>query len=257
MRRVSVIIFLVIILEVFVYFSQAPNKQIPNEDFSNLTFRVDSTKSQYIWAEPIPLILSLENKTGKAIKGEVALVFSSGNIRMFVERPDKSVSQIKPLSLIRGCLGCESTELIPPYARYQRKEILENSLEDFFSTSGEYKIWAELCDKICSESNIRSVLSNSITINIKTPQGTDYEAYKVLKSLPSDPLDKFEKKSIKKYMQVLEEFVSNYNGTPYGDYVVFELANIYTFRKEYEKALNQLEKISRDFIFIEIGRAHV
>ncbi|MDQ3798461.1 MAG: tetratricopeptide repeat protein [Acidobacteriota bacterium] len=220
------------------------------DDFSMLSFSIETTKNQFLWAEPIPLILNFENGTGKYIKGQIDLSFSSARVKVFVEKPDKTVTEIKPLSLSKGGILGELEQPASPSVKYQRKEILHYDLEKFFSSPGEYKIRAELCSQICQDLPVSKISSNFITINIVKPEGIDYEAYRALKSHP-DIFSRYQKDKVEDYKKSLIEFISKYGRTPYADYVAFDLARIYLFFKEYDKAQSCLERISSNFVLMD------
>jgi hypothetical protein len=216
--------------------------------FSMLSFNIESTKKTILREEPIPVILTLVNGTGKELKGEVDLSFSSDRVRIFVEKPDKSVTEVQLLSLIRGGMLGEIRQPLSQNARYERKEIIQYELEKTFFDPGQYRIWAEFCSKFCPDTPVMSVLSNSIFVAIAVPEGIDREAYEQIKTIPGIS-EQSDKNKLGSYTRALENFVSKYSKTPYGDYFLYQLALQYRAELKFEKARECFERVGRDFIF--------
>lgn len=210
-----------------------------NNEFSKLTFRIETSKNQFLLSEPMPFILTVKNETDKMVRGSIDLDFSSPMIKIIVENPDKFVSKFQPSHFISDSLY-ESNQIIAPYKEFKKKQLLQNNLENFFSKVGEYKIWIELCNDQCIQSNV-------VLVSIILPKGDDYTAFNDLKKIP-DILNVHPKK----YKEALELFVLKHSNSAYTNFVRYNLAQQYIFFQEYNEAKECLEKISSDFYFADI-----
>jgi hypothetical protein len=211
---------------------------IQYDEFSKLSFNIQTSKHDYVLLEPIPLFLNVRNDTGRPVKGHVDLNFSSLNLKVVVQNPDIITSKFTPTRIIDETLY-EDGQTIAPNKRYEKRQLIEDGLDEFFSVAGEHKFWVEMCDEQC-------VLSNPVTVNIVLPEGKNREAFEDLKKLPN-----VFKSHPRIYKQALEDFVSRHHNSVYGNYFLYKLASQYMFFHEYEKAKETFGKIDYDFIFRE------
>jgi hypothetical protein len=231
-----------------IYFPQAQSQQDRASDFSRLTFNVESTKRQFILAEPIPFILSVKNETGQQIEGNIDLGFMSGQVKVFVEKPDKKIVKIDPLSKYRGCSVCVP-QPVTPNAQYKSREIIDFNVEKFFDRPGEYKIWAELCNKMCNNLPTSKATSNLLILSIFQPQGVDHETYLDYKKLREFERTKWNKNTFGQYMQILQEFSDKHSNSPFSDYIRNDLGNLYNGFGQHQKAKETYLRISPNYIF--------
>lgn len=174
-RNLSTLVFSGILFWGLVYTNQA---QVPNNNFSQLRFSIETNKNWFVLSEPIPLTLKVSNEASSPIGGGVDLNPKYRRIRYFVEKPDKTVVNIEPFQMYSGtCEGCKTKFPLLPNITFENKDAVQNLVENIFSVEGDYKVWAEICEKECSEANSSKAASNQIQFKVYEPKGRDQEAY--------------------------------------------------------------------------------
>jgi hypothetical protein len=217
--------------------------------FSRLTLELATTKEGFVLREPIPLILTLGNKTQESIIGHKALGLSYNLIELFTlhNGEKRKIENLSPLQkLVRV-----NPISIGPGERHQAKELLTLDLDKLFPRPGTYQIQAVLHDVSRKE----QIQSNILTIYIHEPAGLDLLAYEYLKknANPSNFFTGLELSGNEQGQKVLEGFVSNFSGTSYWDYAADMLAGFYFVKKEYEKAIELYAKVAAktNFLFAD------
>ena len=219
-------------------------------DFSDLTLEIATAKEEFNQLEPIPLALTLSNKTDETITASTALNFDYHFLTLFVRLPGGERQMIERLSMLQKFVGVGSGK-IKPSQTTQLKQLVDIELDKIFPYPGEYQLQAELMDG----DSKKVIKSNHLRIRIMEPQGLDRQAFDFIKKNgnPSYFLNGYERVVDKKPLSILEEFVSRFGETAYGDYATFQLGEVYFYGKDYEKAIKHLEKLANkpDFVFSE------
>lgn len=252
-NRLSSTLFTAIILlsAVVVDFSRTVQVQgnfQDGSDFSKLSLEIDSTKKEFIQLEPIPIILTLTNKTSRPIKGHSAIDVSQNYVKLFVKRPGVEIKKIRELSLNRK-LVVAADKVIEPGEHYQSNQILTLNLDEEFPQPGLYQLHAVLMDA----DGKREAKSNILTIRIAEPRGLDYQAFEYIKEkgTPADFFYGVDIPGSKNTQSVIEEFESSFGESAYGDYASFLLGEFYFLKEDYAKAHEKFDKVAKkaDFIF--------
>ena len=204
--------------------------------FSRLTLEAATTKQRFVRLEPMPLILTLDNRTTVPIRAQTTLLFDAHLIHLFVEDSNGLRREIE-LSAASAFFGAESRVMKPGEQR-REKQLMALGLDKAFPQAGSYKIEAELHDGNSEE----VVKSNQVVIQIIEPQGLDIEAFNFIreKATPSN----FFYGVTRSTPATVEEFVSKYGKSTYGDYAAFLLGQFYFSRDEYEKAAVKLKQVA-------------
>lgn len=140
---------------------------------------------------------------------------------------------------------------IKPGEAFPLKQLIDIDLDKIFPYPGEFQLQAELLDV----DGKKTIKSNHLRVRIIEPAGLDRQALDFIKnnSNPSYFLNGYERIVNKKPLSILEEFVSRFSETAYGNYAAFQLGEVYLSKKDYEKAIKHLEKLAKksDFVFAE------
>jgi hypothetical protein len=227
-----------------------------NASFSKLSLGLDSTKKEFIQLEPIPIILTLDNKTSEDIKGHSAIDISQNYIKLLVAQPGAEVREVRELSLNRK-LVVASAKLIKPGDHYQSSQLLTINLDEVFPEPGLYQLQAVLMDS----DGKREVKSNKLTLRIVRPEGLDYQAFEYIKEIgtPSSFFYGVNIPGTKNTQKVLEEFESAFGASRYGDYSSFLLGEFYFSKRDYAKAYEKFDKVAKkaNFIFTEKAKQYL
>lgn len=103
---------------------------------------------------------------------------------------------------------------------------------DLFPVSGQYQVQFFVKDKA----------SELITISISEPSGIDLEAYEELKKYESGNTFNWAW-SAENGLKKLEEFVSKYRSSVYGDFASIFLARIYVSKGQFDKARKEFNAL--------------
>lgn len=220
--------------------TQQPHESKRVLDFTNLTLEVASTKQKFILLEPVPIILTLSNKTSQQVLGHDALGFNDNRVDLFVTRDGNERRQIQQLSPYATKTDVDS-KMIAPGKRIQAKELLTIDLAKIFPEPGTYQLEAVLHDADWK----LQITSSPRTLQISAPEGNDVAAYGYLKQLK---LSRFLNGSgLSHYAEereALEEFVTTYGDSTYGDYATLLSGSMHFSKKDYQKALLRLSKLA-------------
>src|SRR5437870_12081231 len=107
-----------------------PIDKSSTSDFSGLVLEITTTKDAFVQLEPVPLALTLTNKTNQTILGHNALNFSLGFTDLFVYHNGEG-RQIVNLSPIRGSATVKPRQ-IQPRESYGSRELLVLDLDKVF-----------------------------------------------------------------------------------------------------------------------------
>jgi hypothetical protein len=145
-----------------------------------LTFKVSTRQNSYVLREPIPFDLNLSNQTNIPIRSGSRLSFRDTNFLVLNENGETTRWEISKYSLDGSPSGVIE---IPPDKEMVSEELLDEELsEKIFSRPGHYKLRIEyVYDVYTPRREQIKFMSNSITINIRMPQGNDKRAYDYLK----------------------------------------------------------------------------
>ena len=221
--------------------------------FSDLTLGITAPKEVFNQLEPIPLIVSLSNKTDRPVLGHLTLKFAANYVHLFVRQVGGDKRRIENLSMIQPLIGAYPQKILPGSV-LQEKQLVDLELDKIFPYPGEYQLQARLLDI----DGKKTIESNLLRIQILEPTGLDRQAFDFIKNNgnPSYFLNGYDRVVDNKPLTILEEFVSRFSGTAYGDYAIFQLAGVYFAKEDYEKAIKHLEKLANksDFAFAERAR---
>jgi len=216
--------------------------------FSYLRLEIESTKSDFLPLEPIPLLFKLENATKDPVRGHTALEFSQNHIDLFIVGSEGSVKRIdlaKPVSKLVEVVE----KPFQPGEIHRSKELLTVGMNDILSQSGQYQIQAVIHGANSSE----QVKSNLLLVRVSDASGPNQRALNLIRSESALP-DKFAGYDLSQNQQalaILERLSNQFSETPYSDYASFRVGEFYFYTKKYDKAKEYLDKLAdkNDFIF--------
>ncbi len=225
-------------------------KALPqNGEFRELSLQINSSASNFVPLEPIPVTFTLENNTSTSIWGHAAFELYLRYLEILVQKPDGSVQKIDALSLLNGRTFVENG-LLPPGVKIVKTEVLDYQLERYFGEPGQYKIKAVFN----SREHNQKIDSNWLSFTISEPTGENLAAYTLLK----------EQKNLttvfwgigvvnsEKEVQVLERLIGIYPESSYSDYARYVLSSYYLATKQNDQAkemLNELGK-KKNFVYL-------
>ena len=220
--------------------------------FSKFTLRIASTKEDFVQLEPIPIILNLANETNQPILGHTALDFSYHHVKLFILQDGGERREIQNLSPLMKRVRIEPRK-IAPGENHQATQLLNVDLDKIFPEPGSYQIQAVLQDI----DNKQEIHSNLITIRITSPNDLNLQAFEYIRNSenPSYFFTGVSFTDSEQERKVIEDFVSKFGGSVYGDYATFLLGELYFSRKEYQKASEQFNKVAKNVNFVFAGKA--
>jgi hypothetical protein len=210
--------------------------------FSDLTLELTAPKQNLVQLEPIPIILTLRNKTAYSIISQTTLDFAAGRVQLFIIEDNREPVRIQNISPIAKFVVVDPGP-IRPGERRQTKELLNIALDKVFPQPGSYQIQAVLRD----DREKQQIKSNLLTLRVLEPTGLDMQAFDYLKHR-TNPSYFFSGLEAEKTESQLLEFVSNFRDSSYGDHAAFLLSHLYFARKDHQRLIEQLNGFRSDFI---------
>ena len=213
--------------------------------FADLTLEIASPKQKFVQLEPIALILTLSNKTRFPVVARTSLDFAAGFLQLFAIRENGELIQIQNLSPLAHVVVVRPGT-IQSGQSYQTKELLTLDLDKVFPQPGTYQIQAVLRNG----EGEQQVKSNLLTIQVLEPTGVDVQAFDYLKNR-TNPSYFFSGLELDQTQAQMVTFVSNFRDSSYGEYAAFILGEFYFVRKDYTRAIEQLDDVTkkRDFVY--------
>ena len=233
--------------------AQQQNGSVRALTFSNLTLEIATTnKKEFVKLEPMPITLTLSNKTTQTILGHGTLGFSANLVKLFVARGDGKGQEIQQLSPFPEEVFIKPIEMKPGDG-FHTKELLSLNLDNIFPQPGEYQIYAVLFDP----NSKREVKSNKLTVQILQPEGIDRQAFEFIQtnSRSANLLSGRYLSGNQRAQNALEMFVQIFDKSVYGDYASFLLGELYFTQEEYNRAAEQFNKVANKADFVLADRA--
>lgn len=206
---------------------------------SAMRFEIALDRPEYLQLEPVGVKCGFSNETDKPITTLIPSFLNES--RLEVNSGGES-RQFNSLSIFSGLLR-RSPVTFAPGTSAEENITLEKGLDEIFPAPGTYTIRLALPG---SEGNL--IWSNPVKITILEPAGIDKEAFNFIqrnKSHRRYPVLFLWNDDIKNEagQTLLEEFVSKYSASIYGESAIYQLGNYYFRRNEYEKARTELKKL--------------
>ena len=231
-RRPGVLACVAVLIAAWV--SARPAAQTPptRTGFTSLTLTLSVPARSFLLLEPVPLTLTLENRTSEPILAHTALGFNEWHLEVFIHPSGSPAYRVEQLSSIMIRIG-GSPVTLPPRYRQVSTEPLTVKLRQVFPTPGKYGIQAVLHGL-----NGDQIRSNIAGIQVIQPAGLDRLAHRFLAD--SGKADYFFDGPGLASDQVVyseyESFARRYQGTPYTDYANLALGRLHESRKEIDIA---------------------
>lgn len=226
-------------------FQQKPYFKTVNakSEIPSLTLAVSTLKNDYLQIEPIPLSITLSNRTNQPIPWKGILIIGP-NVNLLTRNAGGEEFKFVGSKYATGLFGSASRTM-QSGEQVQQNVLLDRALSELlFPHPGHYDLQVEFVYGTGAEGKQQiKIVSNSISIDISEPQGLERQAYEYIKG----PLTLAEKQTdVQVIAQRKQEFVDRYRNSVYAKYISFRLAFTYKVLGEDEKALRELCKISNE-----------
>lgn len=221
--------------------------------FEELTLDLSTVKEEYRPLEPIPIVLTVSNKTTHVVEGHSELDFAYNYVELYVGRGEGQMKNAGRLSTVSTLLIAEP-KTMKPGTEFSSKQLLTLKLDHTFPQPGTYSIQARLFDI----DRKRSIASKPTVIRIVPATGIDFQALQFIKTYGNASYF-FTGARSDRNIDLLETFAAAFGESAYGDYAAFNMA-LYRFtRREYDKARDHFEKLSRKpaFVFSDAASDYV
>lgn len=210
------------------------------DGFEKMTFNIAFDKSSYFQLEPITVSCKFANTTDNPQAAHIPYFKTQSSLDVYFKGKKKQFNSITSFSVL---MASGSPLIFKPGDRYEDEITLDTSLDEFFPQPGTYMIQLSL-----TGSEGKLIQSNSLEIIIKEPKGIDKEAFDFIQQNKAHnryPILFVWNNDIKckDGKILLEEFVSKYSESLYGEYAIYQLGNYYFRNHEPEKAKIELEKL--------------
>lgn len=242
-------IFTTILLVLAVKAGFAETTQQKSEaSFADLRLEITAAKKEFLLLEPISLIFRLNNETNQPILGHKELTFSSRYIELLIFHN----GEMKKSRLLSPTISNVFLKpiVINPGERYKLKQQLSFHMNQNFHEPGLYQIQAVLHD-IDWKTETKS---NLLDVRILEPKERDLQAFNYIKTInPANFFSGVGFHDLAQELSVMDDLVSNFGETVYGDYAAFALGEAYFAKEEYEKAIKYLTNPAekKDFPFAD------
>ena len=220
--------------------AQPSEAQEKSKDSLKRILQVKFEKSKYILLEPILAKFKLTIPSTDSIpgisKGILVKINFEGRIHEF-RGLTSLITQGVPQPLpIRNPIK-KDTNIEPKYYDYSEEKIIDR-VGEFFPEPGNYKIQFFLIHP-----NSQTIVpSNVIEVTIEKPTNINNEAFNYLNKY-ENAMSFYWVWEEKNGLVLLEEFVSKYGQSVYGEYAIDYLGKVYLAKGELDKAQVEFEKI--------------
>lgn len=215
-------------------------RQVSAQNQSQLKLELSTSERKFVQLEPIPFNLKLSNQTTIPIKWNG--VFGVGLGISFSTRAEDGSEFRWGGSNSRDIL--EDTEVVQPGENRTMQTLLDDFLvERLFPHPGRYQFQAEFkySDYTFGQEQRQTIVSNPITIEIKEPVGNDRRAFEYLKNTYKPVRDG---DNTQERLRIQQYMVDNFQNSVYWKYITYDLAEMYLFLKENEKAEREFFKLA-------------
>ena len=190
--------------------------------FKSLTLTLSVPVRAFLLLEPLPLTITLENRTTEPVVGHSALRFADRTVGVLIQPDGSPAYSVERLSALAA--HAQITPLtLPPGYRQVSTEPLMVDLRKILPTPGKYTIQAALLDR-----NGDEIRSNVVGIEVAQPVGLDQLAYQFL--IDGGKTDYFfvgaDAAGNPDVYGEYETFARIYRGTVYADYANLSLGRI-------------------------------
>lgn len=206
---------------------------------TSMYFNIALNKTEYFQLEPISVRCKFSNETKESQTTLIPSFLSEGGLEVNFNGERKRFNTISPFRILLRRFPVT----FQPGENYEEEITLETSLDEFFPQPGTYAIRLLL-----TGSEGKLLRSNQVKLTILEPKGIDKEAfdfiqknkannsYQILFAWNNDI-------KLENGKTLLEEFVSKYSASIYGEIAIYQLGNYYFGNHELEKAKFELEKL--------------
>src|SRR5688572_3454327 len=111
----SVLVGVAVLIHTWVIASPAPQAPLSQSGFTSLTFTLSIPARPFLLLEPVPLTLSLENRTREPIVGHTLLGFNQQHLEVLIHPSGLPVYPVEQLSSIVIRSGFSPVTLPPGY----------------------------------------------------------------------------------------------------------------------------------------------
>lgn len=196
-------------------------------------------KDSYLPWEPITVRTRFENETKGPLPTLVPYVINDASILIEAGSEKREFGE---LTVLRSLMVRQHV-VAGPGQGFDQEFVLERALDELMPKPGIYVLRLVL-----NSGGGKRIISNPVAIKIDAATGIDAEALEFIaknKTHSSYPVLFSWKAEAKTETgkTLLEEFVSRFERSAYGDYAILQLGNYYFARREFERAKAELNKV--------------
>lgn len=209
-----------------------------------MSFNIALDKTEYFQLEPITLRCKFSNKTKEPQTTFIPSFKNESRLEVGFNGESKQFNQISYLMIF--LTRPPEPVTFQPGKGVEEEITLETSLDEFFPKPGIYTIRLSVKGSENLEGN--SLWSNPVEITILEPRGINKEAFDFIQQNKINRIRAVlfhwnNDIKLENGKTLLEEFVSKYSGSVYGEIGIYQLGNYYRQRQECEKAKIELKKL--------------
>ncbi len=208
---------------------------------ASLKLEILTSQNQYFQLEPIPLRFKLLNQTAVPITWNAFLGIGPDiNLIARAENGTETRWIGKNMSVDAPIMD---TEIMQPGINKEEQNLIDESLaKKIFPSPGRYELRVEFVYRKYTngQRQIETIVSNPVTVEIKSPLGINLLAYQYLNT--QGLINGGGR--LNEIIQAQQYFVNNFSNSVYWKYVTYDLAKIYMEQKDYVKAEREFYNIS-------------
>jgi hypothetical protein len=226
----------------FFYQSLAVDAQAGSKE---LSFAAETSKTEYLKAEPIQMTLSLTNQTNEPIAWRGILMI--GRDIDIVSRSSTGQEYRWGGKQAIGLFKVSLKTMLPG-AKARANVVIQTSIvEELFPVAGTYQVRLDFTYGTSASWQDTRTVSSTFALEIKEPKGIDQQAYEFMMG----PLKDARRQSdIKVVAKTQQEFLDRFRNSAYSKYVGIDLARSYYSLGENVKALTELCKAPKDKFYL-------
>jgi len=230
-------LFVLTIVSLAAFAQKSLVQQTNKDDFEEMSFEVSVKKDNYLPIEPIFAEFSFTNKTKDLITTDIPNFLQESKVKIYFEG---KVIEIEHLGAMSENTEVRFPSSFKPNQIYKKEEMLGPSVGWYLTQPGTYQLQFVLHNS----DGTKILKSNLIDIEVKTPQGTDKDAFDFLnKHRDFFGLSSWVSQE-RKCEDLLKTFVNKYGESVYSELAISTLGSTYLARGEFDKAQVEFEKIS-------------
>ena len=206
--------------------------------FETLTLTATVPHREYLVLEPVPLTLTLENRTMRGVRGHLALELLARRIALKIQPEGLNPYRVDNLTSVVALVDIAG-RIIKPGEKRELTEVLGFGLNQILPRPGRYAIHVVLHGIDRQD----ELTSNIVSIVVRQPDRLEREAHDQIQA-SGVARDIFTPRGQEELRPYLEEVAERFGDTPYGDYANLLLGEYHAVRRDVVTAQKYLSRIA-------------